>query len=73
MIAIVAGLNSPSVRRLKRTWDQISQKFSEMLTACEMTIDSGKNFHNYRQLLQRITPPCVPFIGAPALLAHLYD
>ena len=64
MIAIVAGLNSPPVRRLKRTWDQISQKFSEMLTACEMTIDSGKNFNNYRQLLQRITPPCVPFIGA---------
>ena len=63
MIAIVSGLNSPPVRRLKRTWDQISQKFSGMLTACEMTIDIGKNFNNYRQLLQRITPPCVPFIG----------
>ena len=68
MIAIVSGLNSPPVRRLKRTWDQISQKFSGMLTACEMTIDSGKNFNNYRQLLQRITPPCVPFIGAPPFL-----
>ncbi|KZV68790.1 ras GEF [Peniophora sp. CONT] len=63
MIAIVSGLNSPPVRRLKRTWDQISQKFAGMLSACEMTIDSGKNFNNYRQLLQRITPPCVPFIG----------
>jgi hypothetical protein len=28
-----------------------------------MTIDSNKNFSNYRSLLQRITPPCVPFIG----------
>ena len=34
-----------------------------MLGACEMTIDSNKNFSNYRSLLQRITPPCVPFIG----------
>ncbi|KZV68788.1 ras GEF [Peniophora sp. CONT] len=63
MVAIISGLNSPSVRRLKRTWDQISQKFAGMLSACEMTIDSGNNFNNYRQLLQRIMPPCVPFIG----------
>ncbi|KAI0316803.1 ras guanine nucleotide exchange factor domain-containing protein [Amylostereum chailletii] len=63
MIAIVSGLNSPPIRRLKRTWEQISQKFMSMLGNCEMTIDSGKNFNNYRQLLQRITPPCVPFIG----------
>ncbi|KAI0250783.1 ras guanine nucleotide exchange factor domain-containing protein [Lactifluus subvellereus] len=63
MIAIVSGLNSPPIRRLKRTWDQIPQKFMTMLGACEMTIDSNKNFSNYRSLLQRITPPCVPFIG----------
>jgi son of sevenless-like protein len=63
MIAIVSGLNSPPIRRLKRTWDQINQRFLSLLGTCEMTIDSGKNFNNYRQLLQRITPPCVPFIG----------
>ncbi|KAH8998550.1 ras GEF [Lactarius akahatsu] len=63
MIAIVSGLNSPPIRRLKRTWEQITQKFMTMLGACEMTIDSNKNFSNYRSLLQRITPPCVPFIG----------
>jgi len=63
MIAIVSGLNSPPIRRLKRTWEQIGHKFMTMLGACEMTIDSNKNFSNYRSLLQRITPPCVPFIG----------
>jgi son of sevenless-like protein len=63
MIAIVSGLNSPPIRRLKRTWEQIAHKFMTMLGACEMTIDSNKNFSNYRSLLQRITPPCVPFIG----------
>ncbi|KAI0061642.1 ras GEF [Artomyces pyxidatus] len=63
MIAIVSGLNSPPIRRLKRTWEQINQKFMTMLGTCEMTIDSNKNFSNYRSLLQRITPPCVPFFG----------
>ncbi|VDB88606.1 unnamed protein product [Peniophora sp. CBMAI 1063] len=63
MTAIVSALNSPSVRRLKQTWDQISRDFAEMLSVCEKTIDSGNNFENYKQLLRRIEPPCVPFIG----------
>ncbi|VDB85607.1 unnamed protein product [Peniophora sp. CBMAI 1063] len=63
MIAIVSGLSSPPVRRLSRTWDQIIPKHTSMLSACEMTIDSGKEFSNYRRLLQRTEPPCVPFIG----------
>ncbi|KAA1479453.1 ras GEF [Dentipellis sp. KUC8613] len=63
MIAIVSGLNSPPIRRLKRTWEQINQRYMTQLGACEMTIDSNKNFNNYRSLLARITPPCVPFIG----------
>ena len=71
MIAIVSGLNSPPIRRLKRTWEQITQKFMTMLGACEMTIDSNKNFSNYRSLLQRITPPCVPFIGTSYFCADI--
>ncbi|KAI0036552.1 ras guanine nucleotide exchange factor domain-containing protein [Vararia minispora EC-137] len=63
MIAIVSGLNQPHIRRLKHTWEQINQKFLSVLRTCEMTIDSQKNFSQYRQLLQRITPPCVPFLG----------
>ncbi|KZV68821.1 ras GEF [Peniophora sp. CONT] len=63
MVAIVSGLNAPPVRRLKRTWDEISQKYAGILSTCEVTIDSGRNFSNYRQLLQSVTPPCVPFIG----------
>jgi len=33
------------------------------LGSCEMTIDSGKNFNNYRSTLAKVSPPCVPFIG----------
>ncbi|OCH91881.1 ras GEF [Obba rivulosa] len=63
MTAIVSGLNTPPIRRLKRTWEQVSARFLSQLKSCESTIDTGKNFNNYRSILARISPPCVPFIG----------
>lgn len=63
MVAITSGLNTPPIRRLKRTWELVNQKFMAQLAACEATIDSNKNFNNYRNILASITPPCVPFIG----------
>lgn len=64
MIAITSGLNTPPIRRLKRTWDQVNQRSMVQFTACELTIDSNKTFTKYRQLMSSVTPPCVPFIGA---------
>lgn len=63
MIAITSGLNTPHIRRLKRTWEQVNQRAMAQFAACEMTIDSNKNFTRYRQLMATVTPPCVPFIG----------
>lgn len=63
MVAIVSGLNSPPIRRLKRSWEQVNSRHLTQLNNCEMTIDSGKNFNNYRSTLAKVAPPCVPFIG----------
>ncbi|KAH9936253.1 ras guanine nucleotide exchange factor domain-containing protein [Fomitopsis serialis] len=63
MTAIVSGLATPPIRRLKRTWEQVNARAMGQLRDCESTIDTAKNFTNYRQTLARITPPCVPFIG----------
>ncbi|KAG1743304.1 ras guanine nucleotide exchange factor domain-containing protein [Suillus paluster] len=63
MVAIVSGLNSPPIRRLKRSWEQVNARHMAQLGTCEMTIDSGKNFNNYRSTLAKVSPPCVPFIG----------
>ncbi|GBE84886.1 ras GEF [Sparassis crispa] len=63
MTAIISGLNTPPIRRLKRTWEHVQARAMSQLRSCETTIDSAKNFNNYRSLLARITPPCVPFIG----------
>ncbi|KIK59298.1 hypothetical protein GYMLUDRAFT_44664 [Collybiopsis luxurians FD-317 M1] len=63
MIAIVSGLNTPPIRRLKRTWEQVSQRHMAQFGACEVTLDSNKNFNKYRSMLASVVPPCVPFIG----------
>ncbi|KIY46592.1 ras GEF [Fistulina hepatica ATCC 64428] len=63
MIAITSGLNTPPIRRLKRTWEQVPQRYVAMFSTCEQTIDSNKNFTKYRQLMAGVEPPCVPFIG----------
>ncbi|EJC97980.1 ras GEF [Fomitiporia mediterranea MF3/22] len=63
MAAIISGLNSPPIRRLKRTWEQVSGRFMSQLGSCEMTLDSTKNFTNYKATLAQTNPPGIPFIG----------
>lgn len=63
MVAIVSGLNTPHIRRLKRTWEQVNARTMGQLSLCESLIDSTKNFSNYRRTLEKVTPPCVPFFG----------
>lgn len=71
MIAITSGLNTPPIRRLKRTWEQVNQRVISQFAACEVTIDSSKTFSKYRQLMASVTPPCVPFIGESILTKWL--
>ncbi|TDL15516.1 ras GEF [Rickenella mellea] len=63
MVAIMSCLNSPPIRRLKRTWDHFDSKCMSQLGTCEMNLDSSNNFCNYRSTLAKINPPCIPFIG----------
>ena len=63
MAALIAGLNSPPIRRLKRTWEQVNARMIAQLDDVEKTLDSAKNFTGYRALLATLNPPCVPFLG----------
>jgi son of sevenless len=63
MIALIAGLNQPAIRRLERTWEQVSQRSMALLEAVERTMDSSKGWANYHATLAKVTPPCVPFYG----------
>jgi len=63
MAAIISGLNTPPIRRLKRTWEHVSPRFLSQFEACNAIIDSKMNFTKYKQVLATAAPPCVPFIG----------
>jgi len=63
MVAIISGLNSPPIVRLKRSWEQVNARHMSQLENCEFIINSGKNFNSYRSILAKVVPPCVPFIG----------
>ncbi|WWD18895.1 hypothetical protein CI109_103350 [Kwoniella shandongensis] len=63
MAGIIAGLNSAPITRLKRTRDLLSVKTQNMKADLDKTLDSSKNFANYKDLLKTINPPCVPFFG----------
>ncbi|PWN24152.1 ras GEF [Microstroma glucosiphilum] len=63
MTAIVSGLNSAPVFRLKRTWDALNQRFIVMLEGMNKIMQSSKNFADYREMVHRLNPPCVPFLG----------
>lgn len=63
MTAIVSGLNSAPVYRLKRSWDSINGRFIAVLENLNRIMQSSKNFSDYREMIHQLQPPCVPFLG----------
>ncbi|ORX38721.1 hypothetical protein BD324DRAFT_650066 [Kockovaella imperatae] len=63
MAAVAAGLNTAPVLRLKRSWELCSPKTQAQKAEVDKTLDSTKNFSNYKDMLKTINPPCVPFFG----------
>jgi son of sevenless-like protein len=63
LTAILAGLNSAPIHRLKRTLESLSHKSIETMSRLKRVMESGKNFSLYREHLHKANPPCVPFLG----------
>ncbi|WFC98350.1 hypothetical protein MYAM1_001076 [Malassezia yamatoensis] len=63
MWAIVMGLNSAAVYRLRKTWDLISAATKSVFERINTITQSTRNYACYRELLHRVEPPCVPFCG----------
>ncbi|KAJ3050654.1 hypothetical protein HK102_012227, partial [Quaeritorhiza haematococci] len=63
LMAILAGLNSAPIHRLKRTWELLSTRAQSILDILRKTMNPTKNFSTYRESLHSVNPPCVPFLG----------
>ncbi|KAL8955027.1 MAG: hypothetical protein Q9183_006824, partial [Haloplaca sp. 2 TL-2023] len=63
LMAIICSLNSSTILRLKRTWDQVSSKTKSKLDSLKEVVDCSRNYAVLRQRLQTTVPPCLPFVG----------
>jgi len=63
VMSIIAGFNSSPIRRLKRTWENLSNKMTLVFENLERVINPQKNYTQYRETLHSVNPPCVPFLG----------
>lgn len=63
MTAVVSGLNSAPIHRLRRTWDLLPPRTIQVSEELNHLMNSSRNFSIYRETLHRMQPPCVPFLG----------
>ncbi|RKP06352.1 ras guanine nucleotide exchange factor domain-containing protein [Thamnocephalis sphaerospora] len=63
LMAILAGLNSAPIHRLKRTWELVPARTNSTLEVLKNRMNPTRNFSTYREGLHSIDPPCVPFLG----------
>jgi len=55
LMAVLSGLNNSAVRRLKKTWDLVSQKHVDVLAQLEELMSDDSNFVSYRRLFASMT------------------
>ncbi|KAJ3114007.1 Rap guanine nucleotide exchange factor 4 [Phlyctochytrium bullatum] len=61
--AIVCGLQTVSVNRLKKTWLSVGSKFLTMYDELQMKFGYSHNFKAYREMELACHPPAIPIFG----------
>jgi len=63
LMAILAGINTSAIYRLKWTREQLPQETQQVLQQLIDLMDAASSYSTYRQTLHDVNPPCVPFLG----------
>ncbi|GMK54214.1 hypothetical protein CspeluHIS016_0108000 [Cutaneotrichosporon spelunceum] len=63
LFAVLAGLNSSTIGRLKNTWAVLNPKYRLLMDRLRGVIEHTKNHAAYRARLREVTEPCLPFLG----------
>eukprot|EP00050_Salpingoeca_kvevrii_P015775 m.49989 g.49989 ORF g.49989 m.49989 type:complete len:563 (-) comp6506_c1_seq1:341-2029(-) len=61
--AILAGLQSAPIYRLKQSWELVRTRERERFSKLELLASNADNFHEMRQALMSSKPPCIPYLG----------
>ncbi|KAI9315915.1 ras guanine nucleotide exchange factor domain-containing protein [Dichotomocladium elegans] len=62
-MAILSAFDNSSIGRMKRTWELISARTMQTLTGIRRLMGANKNFNEYRDIIHKVNPPCIPFLG----------
>jgi hypothetical protein len=60
--ALISGLSTNAVQRLKKTWEGLPSKVKITFTEMEKLMDPSRNMRNYRMELESKEPPIIPFL-----------
>jgi son of sevenless-like protein len=63
LFAILAGLNSSTILRLKKTWEALNQKYRTLMDRLNGVIEHTRNHSVYRGMLRETRGPVLPFLG----------
>ena len=63
VLAMVGGLRSVSVHRLKKTWEGLSQNTLQLFSNLEKLVNQEQNYRLLREVIKTQNPPCIPYIG----------
>lgn len=63
MMAILSGLQSSGVYRLRSTWNNVPENVKLKMNKLSTIMTSSENYRCYRMLMETVEPPAVPFLG----------
>ncbi|KAI9260692.1 ras guanine nucleotide exchange factor domain-containing protein [Phascolomyces articulosus] len=62
-MAILSAFDNSSIGRMKRTWELMSARTTQTLMGIRRLMGANKNFTEYRDIIHKVNPPCIPFLG----------
>ena len=60
---VISACESTAVTRLKRSWEDVSERHKATLKELVDLLTPQKNYAVFRRKLRTVRPPCVPYIG----------
>ncbi len=63
VFALLGCLNLKCIHRLKKTWDQVDQKYKDKYEELKELLSFSANYKNLRNELKKCEPPVTPYIG----------
>jgi len=63
VVAIVSGMESAAVHRLRKTWEALPPQITETFEQLKNLMSTERNYLNYRNVVKLATLPCIPYLG----------